>query len=418
MPTMNNAHALLVGIADYQHCRALPPAVIKDVEEIQGVLESQQLCVYPPGNVRRLLNAQATQAALRAELKGLKQRTDADSVVFIYFSGHGARIESGPAAGEYIVPVDASLDWSADPPQLAAGTAIPGTELTAALAEIPARKLVVVFDCCFAGGVADTKGGLAPALKGGLSESYYAQLAEGRGRVILSSSRDTEVSNIMPGASNSLFTQHLLAGLRGGIGSDDGFIDIFDLFEYVQPRVTADCAAQHPIFISRVETNFPVALRLGGQKGNLPDAGQGFRFDAYVSFVDQGADRKWVRETLLPRLRQSGVSAAISRDVEEPGVSRLVSRERGMAQAKRTVVVLSEAYLADNWTTTENIIVQDRGVRRGEYILLPVLIEPIDENQLPDRLACLVTLDFTDRELEEEEFGRLIQSLKGPLPRM
>jgi hypothetical protein len=418
MPSMANAHALLVGIADYQHCRTLPAAVIKDVEDIQSVLVSEQLCAYPPGNVRPLLNEQATQAALRTELKDLKQRTDADSVVFIYFSGHGARVESGPAAGEYIVPVDADLDWSATPPQLAVGTAISGAELTAALAEIPARKLVVVFDCCYAGGVADTKGGLAPTLKGGLSEAYYTQLAEGRGRVILSSSRDTEESNIMPGGSNSLFTQHLLAGLRGGIGSDDGFINIFDLFEYIQPRVTNDCAVQHPIFISRLETNFPIALRLGGQKGNLPDAGQGFRYDAYVSFVDQGPDRKWVRETLLPRLRQAGVSVVISRDVEEPGVSRLVSRERGMAQAKRTVVVLSQAYLADNWTTTENIIVQDRGIRQGQYPLLPVLIEPLDEGQLPDRLAFMVTLDFTDHELEEEEFARLVRSLRGPLPHM
>ena len=61
-------------------------------------------------------------------------------------------------------------------------------------------------------------GTLAP----GLPDSYYERLAAGRGRAILSSSRDTEFSYLLSGASNSLFTQHLLAGLRGGIASEDG----------------------------------------------------------------------------------------------------------------------------------------------------------------------------------------------------
>src|SRR5438270_886714 len=77
--------------------------------------------------------------------------------------------------------------------------------------------------------------GTDDALRAGLSESCYEALREGRGRVILAASRSTETSIVLAGAKYGLFTQHLLAGLRGAVASEDGLIRIFDLFEYLQP---------------------------------------------------------------------------------------------------------------------------------------------------------------------------------------
>ena len=88
-------------------------------------------------------------------------------------------------------------------------------------------------------------------VKAGLPDGYYQRLATGRGRAILSSSRDSESSYLFPAAANSLFTRHLLAGLKGGVSGEDGLIWVFDLFEYVQPRVTSDQPGQHPVFKAR-----------------------------------------------------------------------------------------------------------------------------------------------------------------------
>jgi hypothetical protein len=410
---MDNAHAFVIGIANYQHINKLPPTVLKDAQNIRDLLIDPQHCGYPPGNVQLLLDGQATQAALRQALADLAQGSNQDSTVFFYISSHGGRIESGPHAGEYLLPVDTV--YTSD--ESLAQTAISGVEFTDALRAIPARKVVVVFDCCHAGGIGQPKDATAPAIKTGFSESYYDALKAGRGRAILASSRSTEYSWVLPGAANSLFTRHLLAGLRGGIASDDGLIRIFDLFEYLQPRVTGAEPNQHPIFKAELEENFPVALYLGGQKGVVPRDEEGFRYDAYVSFVDREPDATWVWETLVPRLEGAKLRVAVSGDVEEPGVARVVNVERGIRQAKRTIIVLSEAYLADNMADFENVLAQTMGIQEGAYRLLPVKIAPIDEGRLPVRLSLLTTLDLVHPRRAGREFERLVKALQGPLPR-
>jgi len=70
----------------------------------------------------------------------------------------------------------------------------------------------------------------------------------------------------MPGDENSLFTKHLLAGLRVVSRATMALIRIFDLFEYLQPSISREQPQAAPPLISRLRENFPVALRLAGQK--------------------------------------------------------------------------------------------------------------------------------------------------------
>lgn len=416
MAAMDNAHALVIGIANYERINPLPPTVLKDAQDIHDLLIDPQHCGYPKENVQLLLDQQATLKALRAALKDLATRTTEDSTVFFYLSSHGGRIEEGPQAGEYFLPID--IDYTSD--KTLSKTAISGDELTKALQAIPARKLVVLFDCCYSGGLGRPKSASAeatPELKIGLPEKYYEALQTGRGRVILASSRETEVSWVMPNAVNSLFTEHLLAGLRGGIASEDGLVRIFDLFEYVQPRVTGSEGRQHPIFKADLEENFPVSLYLGGQKGVVPKVEADFRYDAFISYVDKEPDATWVWDKIMPRLEEAGLRVAVSGDSEDPGVARVVSKERGIEQSKRTVIVLSPAYLADNVADFENTIAQTMGIQEGTYRLLPVKIEAFDDSQLPKRLSALTSLNLVHPGRADREFERLLDALKGPLPR-
>ncbi len=206
-----DAHALIVGIAGYRRVTPLPETVLDDAREIARVLKDPDLCGYPPDNVRLLLDEDASLAGLRGALAELATVTSAQGTVFLYVSSHGGRIAEGEHAGEYIVPFDA--DWSSE--ASIAASAMSGGELTEALRAIPARKLVVVFDCCHAGGIGQPKE-VGPTRIGVLADSLYTTLASGVGRVIIASSRSDESSYVLPGAANSLFTQHLLAAIRGG----------------------------------------------------------------------------------------------------------------------------------------------------------------------------------------------------------
>ena len=108
---MDNAHALVIGIANYQSINKLPKEVLKDAQDIRDLLVNPQYCGYPEDNVRLLLDEQATQTAIRQELADLAERSDPESTAFIYISSHGGRVVAGPNQGEYLLPVGVELEY-------------------------------------------------------------------------------------------------------------------------------------------------------------------------------------------------------------------------------------------------------------------------------------------------------------------
>lgn len=408
MTQLPNAHALVVGIANYRFVNSLPVTVLGDARAVHDVLIDDSLCAYSAENAALLLDAAATQDALRRALTELSAKTDADSTVLIYVSSHGARIESGAHAGEYLLPVDSRFE---DPATLAQ-TSMSGAEFSAALRGIPARKMVVVLDCCHAGGVGEPKAAFT-APKIGLSEAYLDTLKSGRGRVIMASSRSNELSWILPGTSNSLFTTHLLAGLRGAANGAGGVIRIFDLFDYVQPRVVADMPDQHPIFKAEIEENFPVALYLGGQKTAVaaaPSRDDGYEYDAFISYSGSKEDRAWVRSQLLPLLEEHQLRVAV--DFRAPlGVPKIAFSEQAVQHSRYTLPVLTEAYLQSGLGEFENLAAQHVGVEQSTYRLIPIMAEPCTPRL---GLRMLPILDMSDAEEVQWNTDRLIGQLMQP----
>jgi hypothetical protein len=99
-------------------------------------------------------------------------------------------------------------------------------------------------------------------------------------------------------------------------------------------------------------------------------------------------------------------------------VSRVVSIERGVSEAKRTVVLLSPAYVRDHMAEFENTLAQTLGLEEGRYRLLPMKIAPVADGELPLRIRMLSMLDVTHPRRGPGEIDRLIAALQGPLPGM
>jgi hypothetical protein len=424
MNALADAHGLVVGIANYQNVTSLPASVLADARDVHGMLTNTDLCAYPPGNVALLLDGEATASAIRSELARLAANATSDSTVCIYLSSHGGRIEDGPGAGDYLIPVDASIDSDA----ALAGSAISGAEFTEAVRAIPARKLLVLFDCCHSGGIGQPKAVAGPAIKA-LPESYYETLATGVGRVIIASSRSSEFSYVLPAASNSLFTHHLLDALRGGAPGPGGVIRVFDVFGYVQPRVTADQPNQHPIFKAEVEDNFPVALYLGGKSATptAPSAAivgatsmatlaaQGRpRYDVFLSYAKDDPQGPWVRQTLRPRLEQAGLRACIDHRDFRLGAARIREIERAVEQSRYTLAVLTPAYVESNFAELESVLAQHLGEEESERRFLAVMRE-----KTRPRLSIRATLwlDMTDDRDLDINVDRLVYELSQPSER-
>ena len=259
-----HGRALVIAVANYGDINPLPEPVLNDARDMAAALSSAAHCGYDPRQVTVLLDADATLSAIRRELASLAAAANREETVFIYFSGHGARIRQEGEDSSLLLPFDCQRR---DP----LGTSLPEEEFSALLAAIPAGRLLVVLDACHSGGAGSLKADVGPGLRTGFAEKGLERLAQGAGRVIMASSRPDETSLVLHGARNSVFTEGFLEALKGGARtSGDGLIRVFEVFNHVAGRVRqAVPGRQHPVFkASDLEDNFPVALYLGGAKAS------------------------------------------------------------------------------------------------------------------------------------------------------
>jgi hypothetical protein len=119
---------------------------------------------------------------------------------------------------------------------------------------------------------------------------------------------------------------------------------------------------------------------------------------------------------LVPRLEEAGLAVAVSGDVEQPGAFRVVGAERGITRARRTVAVLSEAYLEDEMTGFIDALAQTVGLEEGFARLLPVCFGDLPASRLPARLRMLVRLDLGHPGRGRRNFNRLVKALHSPVP--
>ncbi|TDB89801.1 caspase family protein [Actinomadura sp. 7K534] len=260
--TFDNGHALVIAVAEYpEQADVLPGAVVNDARDIATVLQDPGYCGFRPHRVRMLVNHQATLDTIRTELSELASSASPDDTVVVFFSGHGARFGTGLTETSSLMPFDYRAE---DLP----GTTLQAAEFSETLASIRARRLLVLLDACHSGGAGTLKESQSAQARPGFDEKSLQKLAQGVGRVIIASSRASEVSFVLPGARNSVFTDNLLQALKGRAQTKgDGLIRVFDIFNYVAEHVHRAKPEQHPTFkASDLEDNFPVALDLGGKK--------------------------------------------------------------------------------------------------------------------------------------------------------
>jgi formylglycine-generating enzyme required for sulfatase activity len=87
--------------------------------------------------------------------------------------------------------------------------------------------------------------------------------------------------------------------------------------------------------------------------------------------------------------------------------------ERAVQQSRRTLLVLTPAYLADSFSQFVDLLVQSYGLESATWPIVPLTLQPV---ALPPRLSMLTALDATDPEGWPDAVERLCAALQRPAP--
>lgn len=260
-----NGYALLIGIK-YAHWNGigLLNGTLNDIRDLKAHFTDQNKAAYKPENVITLTEENATTANIFQALKDLatKANQNKDASVIVYYSGHGET----DGRNHFLVPYDFNLRKWLDHNTFDTDKVVLSKDFTKALDQIQAKKCLIVLDCCHAADIPADKSLQAPPqfFEKFLSDipaeeitekSIGAQIAQGKGRVILTSCQGEEKS--LDIGTNGLFTQVLLESLNGAKNiEEDGWVRLIDLIRYVPKNVSAKATArgkkQNPVF-KRIE---------------------------------------------------------------------------------------------------------------------------------------------------------------------
>ena len=253
MTTRFRGYALIVTV-DQNTDDQLPDlgqSVNADGDLIERVLLDEDICGYGSDRVTRLKGTSATAEQTHAALDALRKTADLDDPVFFYFSGHGDATSCDGSDGASLFP------WNADVG--GCENVLTSAVLAQAWGDIPSKRKLAVVDACYSGGLRITKS--TAALEKRLSRPQLNALSDGEGSILISSSRSVEPSQILGRDPTSLFTKHLANALLGHGGHDgDGFVRVFDLFNYVAVEVRREAPGQSPVYAAFHQTqNFAIA---------------------------------------------------------------------------------------------------------------------------------------------------------------
>jgi hypothetical protein len=215
-------YALLVGNSTGGADEATLRYVENDLNAVRGVLIG--LCGFDKNNVVTVYNGspQDVDGAI-SSLTDRLALSGKDDMALFYYTGH--------ADDRSLKLGDRLYDLSA---------------LKAKFAGFPAQIKIGIFDACQSGSFTRLKGGK-------LAEPFlFLSDSKVKGQVILSSSSSNESSQESDSYRNSVFTFHLINGLRGSADeSGDGKVTLGEAYQYAYNHTVASTArsaegAQHP----------------------------------------------------------------------------------------------------------------------------------------------------------------------------
>ena len=224
-PQYKGSRALIIGIDDYEYASPLSYAV-SDATAIRDVLTTD--FGFSAGNVTTLNDQEATKAnILKSFMRFAGNDVELDDRIFVFFAGHGNTRAGNRGETGFLVTYDSN------PADLS--TYIRWDDLTRNSELIRAKHMLFIMDACY-GGLALTRGlhaGSARFLKDMMMRYSRQVLTAGKADEVVADSGG-------PLPNHSIFTGHLIEGMRGKAATAEGVITANGLMAYVHQCVATD----------------------------------------------------------------------------------------------------------------------------------------------------------------------------------
>ena len=259
---MAEKFALIIGNSHYEDSRlGRLKAPDVDVRELESVLRCPDIGQFTEVMALR----DESCAVVRKAVARFYDRRKRDDLLFLYFSGHGVKDEQGHL---YLALRDTEVG-------LLAGTAIETSFISARMDRSFSKRQVLVLDCCHSGAFAHgTKS--AQGVSVGTAQAFEGT---GLGRVILTATDATQYAwdgdHLEGEPQNSVFTRHLIEGLKSGAADHDadGVVTVDELYDYVHEQVVNTTPRQTPYKWSyRQQGEIVLAHNPFVKSGTLPAA--------------------------------------------------------------------------------------------------------------------------------------------------
>ncbi len=218
-------YALIIGNQDYQVLEHLQTPR-NDAERAAQLLKDKY------GFTVQVVEDANDVAMLRA-LNDLNKVLQPNDNLLIYYAGHGTRLKTGSIDAGYWLPINAER-----PPDDTFW--VPNEQITAHLARLPARRVLVVADSCYAGLLSSDPGVNMFGTENQFSLDYVKYKLPKRTRLLLASGGDQPVLDA-GGQGDSVFARAFLDVLS----SNSGILSTPGLFAQVQERVKTGAARNH-----------------------------------------------------------------------------------------------------------------------------------------------------------------------------
>jgi hypothetical protein len=221
-----SSHGLVIGID--HHLKASPlGCAVADARAVAEALAS--VFGFPASQVRLVLNAEATKAAIMREFMRLATpAVESEDRIVVFFAGHGHTLTT-PAGDDvgFLVPHDGDAsDLS---------SLIRWDDLTKNAGLVHAKHILFFMDACY-GGLA-----LNRSLKPG-SMRFLGDMLSRHSRQVLTAGKadETVADSGGPRRGHSPFTGYLLDALHGQAADTEGLITASGVMNYVYNAVSKD----------------------------------------------------------------------------------------------------------------------------------------------------------------------------------